>query len=94
MNGVLRRTIQSYPSLKKVSDFLPYLRKIKMMSISSIKGYHFMLNSVFKVNLPEISESLILRDMICSFELVRPLASSRPPLRNLYVILRDLRAFG
>ena len=45
----------SLPTLQKVSDFLLYLRKVKM-SVSFSREYCSMFFSVFNFKLPEISE--------------------------------------
>ena len=49
------------------------------------------LNSVFEYEIPEICDSFILRDLIGSFEIERPIKSVGPPACNLYKVLEHLR---
>ena len=44
----------------------------------SILGFRSALSSVFKFVLPEIQDNFVLRDLICSFELERPLLPVGP----------------
>ena len=59
----------SSPSVPKIADFLMYLRLEKHLSVAAIKGYHSPLVSVSKFRLPELLDSFILRELICSFEI-------------------------
>ena len=61
------------PSVSKTADFLFFLCKVKHPSMSSLKGYHSTLTSVFKYKIPELQDSFVLRVLIHSFELERPL---------------------
>ena len=49
-----------------------------------------MLSSVFRSNLPEISSSPAIKDLICSFKVETPVLSVRPPAWDLDVVLRYL----
>ena len=51
----------SHPPVQKVLDFLLYLREVKMMSISSMKGHHSVLSSVFRFRFLEISGRFICK---------------------------------
>ena len=53
----------------------------------SVKGYQPTLGSIFKFKLPEILESFVLRDLVHSFSLKRPLTLFCPPSWNLGVVL-------
>ena len=70
----------SEPTIPKIAEFLTFLFKTEKAAVSTIKGYRGMLSSVFKFCLPEISSSLILKDLVCSFEISapRPLHHSPP----------------
>ena len=64
----------------KVADFLLFLRKEKRLSVS-----------VFKYKLHEIHDSFILKDLIRSFEIERPLRPVGPPYWDLVKLLYRLR---
>ena len=81
----------SSPSVAKISDFLLFLRRDKGLSVSAVKGFRSMLTSVFKYRLPELSDYFLLRDLIRSFELERPVRSPCPPTWDLYRVLECLR---
>ena len=49
-----------------------------------------MLSSVFYLRLPEISESVVLRDLIRSFVIERPRSVSQSPSWDLDLVLKDL----
>ena len=70
----------SSPSVAKIADFLLFLSRVKGLSVLAVKGFRFMLTSVFKYRLPELSNHFLLRDLIRSFELERPVHSPCPPL--------------
>ena len=89
----------SSPSVAKIADFLWFLRRVKGLSVSEVKGFRSMLTSVFKYRLPEHSDHFLLRDFINSFELERPVRPPCPPTWDLYCVLEYLRgpvfrAFG
>ena len=80
----------SRPSVAKVADFLLYLRKISRLSFSAIASYRSMLSSVFRFSLPEISSSPILKDLLRSFRLERPISPRRAPPWDLARVLKLL----
>ena len=51
-----------------------------------------MLSAAFRFVLPDISESSILRDLMRSFKIERPIASSRAPPWDLTLVLSYLRS--
>ena len=81
----------SNPTLPKVADFLLFLFMDKHLSVSAIKGYRFMLSFVFRFKLPSISSSKVLKDLIKSFFLQRPVLKS-PFAWDLNRVLSALRA--
>ena len=82
----------STPSVAKISDFLLFLLTRSPLSVSSIKGYRFMLSSVFKFCLLELSSSFILHDLVRSFELERPRRPVGPPAWDLSKVLVFLQS--
>ena len=82
----------SRPSLSKIADFLLFLRRKKGFSVINIAGYRSMLSSVFRFVLPEVSSSLVLKDLIRSFSIERPSAPQRAPQWDLLVVLEFLRS--
>ena len=81
----------SSPSIPKIADFLLFLHYKKKLSISSIKGFRSMLAMVFGVSCPEISSSKVLRDLLRSFYLQRPVRSLQAPSWDLIKVLDSLR---
>ena len=81
----------SRPSIPKIASFLLYLRRSLLLSYSSIASYRSMLSGVFRFVLPELSSHFVLRDLLCSFRLERPLSSSRVPPWDLSRVLSFLR---
>ena len=82
----------SRPSIAKIADFLLFLRKKKSFSPSVIAGFRSMLSAVFKFVLPEVSDSSVLRDLIRSFKVERPMVSSHAPPWDLSLVLEFLRS--
>ena len=80
----------SSPSIAKIADFLTYMFKIKGAALSTIKGYRAMLAAVFKFPLPEISSSLVLKDLVRSFEISAPRPFFPPPPWDLDKVLEFL----
>ena len=80
----------SNPSLPKLADFLLFLHAEKGLSVSCIRGYRSMLSSVFRWKLPDLSSSSVIRDLIRSFSIQRPIAKVSPPSWDLDVVLRSL----
>ena len=60
----------------------------KHLFVSSIKGYCFMLHCALKY--PEISSSIVLRDLLGSFESQRTTRSSHFIIWDLVLILEKL----
>ena len=80
----------SPPSLSKVADFLWWLRSVRGLSVSSIKGYQSMLSALFRFHLPDLSAHLVLRDLLRSFWVSAPSCPMRPPAWDLSKVLRFL----
>ena len=74
-------------SVAKIADFLFFLQSVKHLSVSSVKGFHAMLSSVFKFRPPELRDNFIIHDLIWSFELERPLCPLGPPAWDLVKVL-------
>ena len=81
----------SSPSVAKIANFLLFLHRDRGLSVSAVKGFRSMLTSVFKYRLPELSDDFLLRDLIRSFELERPVRSPCPPTWDLCRVLDYLR---
>ena len=81
----------SSPSAAKIADFLLFLRWVKGLSVSAVKGFRSMLTSVFKYRLPELSDHFLLSDLIRSFELERPVRPPCPPSWDLCRVHEYLR---
>ena len=81
----------SRPFLPMVADFLFWLRRSRKLSVSTVMGYHSMLSAVFRFQLPEISSSPVIHDLLRSFKVEAPCAV-RPPSWDLEVVLRYLRS--
>ena len=69
----------SRPSILKIAYFLLYLRRSLSLSYSSIASYRSMLSGVFRFVLLELSSHFVLRDLLRSFRLGRPVSSFRVP---------------
>ena len=80
----------SRPSLSKVADFLWWLRSVRGVSVSSIKGYRSMLSAVFRFHLPDLSAHPVLRDLLRSFRVSAPSCPMRPPAWDIWKVLRFL----
>ena len=81
----------SRPTVPKVASFLLYLRRSLSLSYSSIASYRSMPSVVFRFVLPELSSHFVLRDLLRSFRLERPLSSWRVPPWDLSLVLSFLR---
>ena len=82
----------SRPSLAKVADFLCWLRSLKHLGVSSIKGYRSMLSAVFRFQLPSLSPHPVLCDLLRSFALESAARQLRLPAWDLTLVLRFLAA--
>ena len=82
----------SRPTLSKVAEFLCWLRSLRGLSVSSIKGYHFMLSAVFRFHLPTLSSHPVIRDLLRSFRLSSAERQLRPPAWDLSMVLRFLNS--
>ena len=74
-------------SVSKIADFLLYLRRSLHFSYSSIPSYRSMPSAVFRFVLPEISSHPVPHDLLRSFQIERPLPSSRVPPWDLLRVL-------
>ena len=82
----------SRPSLPKIADFLLFLHQRKGLSVSAIRGYRSMLSSVFRLKLPSIATSQVIRDLLRSFSLQRVRNPVSPPGWDLNIVLQYLRS--
>ena len=82
----------SRPTLPKVGDFLLWLHHTRKLSVSAVMGYRSMLSAVFRFKLPEISTSLVLQDLLRSFQVAAPSHSIQPPSWDLNKVLTYLRS--
>ena len=80
----------SRPSLPKVADFLFWLCRSRKLSVSAVLGYRSTLSAVFRFQLPEVSSSSVIQDLLCSFKVEAPCRSVRPPSWGLEAVLRFL----
>lgn len=80
----------SRPSSQKFADFILFLHRTRHLSASAIKGYKAMLNSVFSLKGFDLSQDLVLTNLIKSIETQTPRKSVGPPSWNLDVVLRAL----
>ena len=77
----------SRPSLSKVADFLWWLRSVRGLSVSSIKGYRSMLSSMFWFHLPALSAHPVLWDLLRSFRVSAPSYPMHPSSWDLSKVL-------
>ena len=82
----------SRPSLSKVAVSLWWLRSVRGLSVSSIKGYRSMLSVVFQFHIPALSSHRFLRDLLRSFRVSAPSYPMRPPSWDLSKVLRFLNS--
>ena len=82
----------SRPSLPKVADFWFWLHRTKKLSVSAVLGYRSMLSAVFRSQLPEISTSPVIQDLLRSFKVEAPCRAVRPPSWDLEKVLDFLRS--
>ena len=80
----------SRPSIPKVADYLLFLRKKRFLSANAIAGHRSMLSSVFRYTFPEISSNPVLKDLIRSFKVERPIVPSHAPPWDLTKVLKFL----
>ena len=73
-----------------MADFLFWLRRSRILSVSAVLGYRSMLSAVFRFQLPEISSSPVLQDLLRSFKVEVPCRAVCPPPWDLEAILRYL----
>ena len=85
-----RQVSVSRPTLPKIADFLLYLKKQRGLSVTSIKGYRSMLAYVFRLKLPEISSSLVLKELTRSFSTGKGSKPCLPPSWDLNKVLSSL----
>ena len=82
----------SRPTLPKIADFLLDLKRKRKLAVNSIKGYRSMLAYVFRLKLPEISSSHILKELIKSFASESKKRTVLPPSWDLNKVLATLMA--
>ena len=76
----------SRPSIPTIASFLLYLRRSLSLSYSSIASSCSMLSGVFRFVLPELSSHFVLRVLLLSFHLGRPVSSRVPPWDPSHVL--------
>ena len=76
--------------MAKVVDYLLWLWESKGLSLSSVKAHRSMLSAVFRFKLPELGEHHVLRHLLRSFAVERPLHPRVPLSWDLDVVLRHL----
>ena len=78
---------------KRIADFLLFLREVKKLSVSCIKGYRAALSSVFKFSEGlNIGSNPVISDLISAFEKEVPRRRFVPPKWDLDIVLRYLRS--
>ena len=82
----------SRPTLPKVADFFLWLHHTRKLSVSAIMGYRSLLSAVFRFQLPVISSSPILQDLLRSFQVTAPSRSINPPPWDLNKVLLYLQS--
>ena len=80
----------SRPSSSKFADFLLHLRRTCGLSVSAVKGYKSMLNSVFSLKGFDLAEDPVLKNLVKAFEVEVPRVRVRAPTWNLDVVLKAL----
>ena len=71
-------------------DFLVYLRNVKSLSVSAIKGYRSALNSVFALKGLDLAESRELSMLVRSFARQARPCELRPPAWDVVLVLQSL----
>ena len=82
----------SRPSLPKVSNFLPWLRRSRKLLVSSVMGYSSMLATVFRFKLPSMSSDPVLHDLVRSFRIEASVRPLHPPAWDLSAVLQFLNS--
>ena len=80
----------SVPSSQKFADFLLHLHQDCHLSLSAVKGYKAMLNSVFRLKGFDLSTDPVLRDVIRACSQQVPRTRLKVPPWNVDVVLRHL----
>ena len=73
-----------------MADFILFLFE-KKLSLPCIQGYRSMLSAVFRWKVPEIASSPVIRDLLRSFTVQRPVSGISPPCWDLTKVLGTLR---
>ena len=82
----------SHPTGSEVADYLLWFWESRKLSVSSVKAHRSMLSAVFRFKLLEFGGHHVLRDMIWSFAIERPLCPQLPSSWDLDVVLCHLRS--
>ena len=82
----------SNPSLPKIADFLTFLFDKKGLSVQAIKGYRSMLSVVFKSIIPELSNSPVIKDLLRSFYINKPVGKNQKLGWDVNKVLNTLRS--
>lgn len=77
--------------VRVIAKFLNMLFEEKELDVSTIKGYRAAISRVFRfVNNVDLSENLVLRELISNFELERPRTVRLYPKWDLNTVLKAL----
>ena len=82
----------SAASSTRVARFLLYLRDVRKLSVPAIKGYRSALSSVYKFSGVNITDDIVISDLVSAFEKEIPRKGISVPKWDLDVVLRYLRS--
>ena len=78
-------------TIQQIADFLVYLRREKLLSLSAVKGYRSALNSVFALRGMDLSASRELSMLMRGFKKSLSPQEVRPPEWDVTLVLSYLR---
>ena len=77
-------------TIQQITDFLVYLRREKLLSLSAVKGYCSALNSVFSLRGMDLAASREISMLMRSFAKSSSPQEIRPPEWDVTLVLRSL----